>query len=352
MKIMMTKAVTLSAAAMVALGAAALPASAADPKVNWNFAMFGPPKRPYTASIEELAAQVADRTKGDFTIIVQYNEILAPAKEMIDGLKIGAFEAGAWLGYYAPGKNPALTGLDLPFLPFPTLESVRRTFDVYMAHPVLVAELARWDTRYFFAPGTPPNEATGKGKPPTQLSDWKGQRVRAAGILGTAMKALGATPTSMPVPEVYGALERGLLDSVATTLAGFSPYKLYEVCNWYTTNLSGGTPSAVHLVSIKAWNSLPEAYRKAIADSRPIADKAQDDANDAGAIKTIQLYKERGRVAVTYSPEQLAEIRRIAGQLVWDTWVADMNSKGIPGKALLDLLTETARKNAAAAKSS
>lgn len=351
MKSAARNAVAISAVALVVLGATALPAAAADPKVAWNFAMFGPPKRPYTASIEDLAKQVSDRTKGEFTITIHYNEILAPAKEMIDGLKIGAFEAGAWLGYYAPGKNPALTGLDLPFLPFPTLESVRRTFDVYMAHPVLVAEMARWDTRYFFAPGTPPNEATGKGKPPTQLSDWKGQRVRAAGVLGTAMKALGAVPTSMPVPEVYGALERGLLDSVATTLAGFAPYRLYEVCNWYTTNLSGGTPSAVHLVSAKAWHSLPEAYRQAIADSRSAADKAQDIANDEGAKKTIQLYQERGRIAITYTPEQLAEIQRIAGQLVWDAWVAEMKDKGIPGKELLDLLIATSHRYAEMYKS-
>jgi len=336
-----------AALAILALGAMTLPTSAADPKVNWNFAMFGPPKRPYTASIEELAKQVDSRTKGQFTISIHYNEILAPAKEMIDGLKIGAFESGAWLGYYAPGKNPALTGLDLPFLPFPSLESVRHTFDAYMAHPALVSELARWGARYFFAPGTPPNEATGKGKPPTALADWKGLRVRAAGVLGTAMKALGAVPTSMPVPEVYGALDRGLLDSVATTLAGFAPYRLYEICDWYTTNLSGGTPSAVHLVTIEAWDSLPAAYRQAIADGLVSANKAQDEANDAGAKKTIQLYRERGRTAITYTPTQLAELQRVAGRLVWDTWVADMNGKGLPGKALLDLLIETSRKNAA-----
>jgi TRAP-type C4-dicarboxylate transport system substrate-binding protein len=327
--------------AIVAAGSVARAAD--DPKVTWNYAVWGP-KRTFTASIDEMAKQVGELTKGAFTITIHYGEVLVPAKEVLDGIKIGAFESAAWYSAYAPGKTPAQTGLELPFLPFPTLESVRRTFDAYMAQPVLVAELARWNARYLFSPGTTPNEVTGRGAPPHDLSGWKGKRVRAGGILGEAFRALGAAPANVPSPEFYISLERGVIDAIAAPVGGFGPFKLYEVASWYTTNVSGGVPSVVHITTIKAWDDLPAAYRKAITDSVAVAGKAQDSAYEKDNATTIKNYQDRGRTAVTYTPPQIAEIQRIAGGPVWDAWAADMTEKGLPGKALLDFLVTTARK--------
>ena len=51
------------------------------------------------------------------------------------------------------------------------------------------------------------------------LEDFKGMRIRSLGQQGKAMAKLGAVPTSVPAPEVYTSLDRGLLDA-----AGFAYY--------------------------------------------------------------------------------------------------------------------------------
>src|SRR3546814_12282983 len=60
---------------------------------------------------------VEEKSGGNFTIKVHYGEAISPAKENLDGLKIGAFEMASICTGYHPGKNPAMTVLDLPFLP-------------------------------------------------------------------------------------------------------------------------------------------------------------------------------------------------------------------------------------------
>src|SRR3546814_14764115 len=65
--------------------------------------------------------------------------------------------------------------------------------------------------------------------------------VRALGGTGMALKNLGAVPTSVPAPEVYNALERGVFRAAAfPNTYAFASYKLDEISQWYTTNLAPG----------------------------------------------------------------------------------------------------------------
>jgi TRAP-type C4-dicarboxylate transport system substrate-binding protein len=137
-----------------------------------------------------------------------------------------------------------------------------------------------------------------------------------------------------------------VIDAIAAPVGGFGPFKLHEVATWYTTNVSGGVPSVVHVTTIKAADALPAAYRQAIADSIAAAGAAQDAAYEKDNAATLRNYQERGRTAITYSPAQIAEIQRIAGAPIWDAWAADMSAKGLPGQALLDFLITTARRHA------
>ena len=85
----MYRALSLSVA--VALGVlAAIPANAAD-KVTWNFALYGPP-RAVTVTFEHLAKVAKEKSGGNFVINLKYNEQLSEAKDMLDGLKVDAFQ--------------------------------------------------------------------------------------------------------------------------------------------------------------------------------------------------------------------------------------------------------------------
>ena len=109
----------------------------------------------------------------------------------------------------------------------------------------------------------PQYEFMGTGKPPRNLEDWKGMRVRALGGLGDAMKLLGAVPTSVSAPEVYTALERGTFQAASFPFTySFTAYKLHEVSKWYTLGMQLGIVHNSVVLSQTAWKALPTSTRR------------------------------------------------------------------------------------------
>ena len=104
---------------MAAIAAAAMlvaPAANAQDKIAWDIAIYGPP-REVTAPIEFLAKYLEEKTGGKFTLKLHYGESIAPAKSVLDSLKIEAIHGGLVAFGYTPGKVPLHLALDLPYLP-------------------------------------------------------------------------------------------------------------------------------------------------------------------------------------------------------------------------------------------
>ena len=225
----------------LALAALAAPQAAAQgPKVSWNFSVWGN-TRAFTRGIEVISQEVAKRTGGNWTIKVAYANQLSPERENLDNLKIGAIEGAMFCSSYHPGKNPGMTALDLPFLPLDNLDIAQGVYEVFYDHPFIQAEMKRWNAVVIMGALLPQYEFMGVGAPPLRLEDWKGKRVRALGGLGEAMRALGATPTTVPASEVYTSLDRGTVDAASFPFSyAHAAYKLNEISKWYTENLSPG----------------------------------------------------------------------------------------------------------------
>src|SRR3546814_10570731 len=155
---------------------------------------------------------------------------------------MGAVEIAMICTAYHPGKNPAMTGLDLPFLPFPDLDVQQKVHEAYYRHPAVVAEMKRWNAVAVFSNLLPQSEFIGTGAPPKSLDDWKGRRVRAIGGIGEATRVLGAVPTSVPAPVVYTSLERGMVSAASLPFTyNHVAMRLHEISQWYTVNMAPGT---------------------------------------------------------------------------------------------------------------
>ena len=337
----MKKRALLSAFAALGLLAAA-PAQAAD-KVTWNWTIYGPP-RAVSVCLEHLAKVAREKSGGDFVINLKYNEQLGEAKDMLDGLKVEAFQGAMVAFSYAPAKTPLQSVLDMPFLPIPDLVAQERVQDGYQAWQALAEELARWNGWHFMTVMLPQYEFMGTGKPPRNLEDWKGMRVRALGGLGDAMKLLGAVPTSVSAPEVYTALERGTFQAASFPFTySFIAYKLHEVSKWYTLGMQLGVVHNSLVLSQTAWKALPEEYRKILEEARPEAYRLQRLAYEEADKKSFPLFEKRKLEVVKVTPEMREKLIATAGRPVWDQWVAEAEKKGLPGKAALDKVLELAK---------
>ncbi len=343
----MLRKTVLSIAAVTTVAGFAFGASAAEmvdgPSVKWNLSTWGK-ARAFTASVETISKYVDERTGGKFKIKIHYGEALSKSRENLDGIKLGAFQMAMFCSAYHPDKNPTLSGLDLPFLPFPNLRTQAKVHEAYYSHPAVAKDLARWDAKLLMSSLLPQYEFTGVGKPPLTLEDWKGMRVRALGGIGKAMTKLGAIPTTVTASEVYTSLERGTVDAASFPFTyAHVAYRLTDIGKWHTANLSPGANNCPVVVNIPAFNALPDQYKKLLEEAKAPAYEELFVAYEKADTKNFPLMKEKGLQAITYTDDELARFRKVGAQPVWDDWVAEMGEKDVPGKELLDLIMTTAK---------
>lgn len=341
---------TLALAALgtgVALSGAA--AAAVDgPKVAWNLSVWGPP-RAFTAGIEALSKHVEAETGGKFTIRIHYGDALSKGPDNLDNIKLGAFEMAQICTGYHPGKNLGLTVLDLPGLPLVDTDVHARVHDAVYQHPYIKDEFKRWNAMILMSVIQPQSELMGTGEPPTTMEGFKGMRVRALGGTGDALKNLGAVPTSVPAPEVYNSLERGVFRAAAFPYTyAFAAYKVHEIAKWYTTNLGPGANNCPTIVSLPAFNKLPPQYQKLMTESgKAKAYAGLVAAQKAADEKNLAEWQKRGLVAIKYSDAELKKFVEQGARPVWASWVKEVTAKGVPGQELLDFVlaeTEKAKK--------
>ncbi|MFC6637455.1 C4-dicarboxylate ABC transporter substrate-binding protein [Sulfitobacter sp. JBTF-M27] len=326
----------LSGAAVCAISFAFVSEAAAT---EWNVSVWGK-RRAFTEHVEKIAELVSEKTGGEFTMNISYGG-LSKNRENLDGISIGAFEMAQFCAGYHADKNRVVTVLELPFLGVENLEQERAVSRAVYAHPAAAEEMAQWNAKLLMTSPMPQYNLVGTGEPRTTLEDFKGMRVRATGGLGKAFEAVGAVPTSVTATEAYQAMESGVVDTVAFAQHAHLSFGTINQADWWTANLNPGTVNCPVVVNIDAYESLSDNEREALDSS---VEEALDHylANYAELLKRWDaVLEEKGVQKVEIAPEVLEEFRAAAAAPARDAWIADMESQGLPGQELYDLVIKT-----------
>lgn len=307
------------------------------PEVRWTYATWGA-RRAFTAGVEQLAERLSDRTAGRFRIEISYG--LVGAREMLDGLQLGAFQMAHFCAYFHPAKTPSFMVFSLPFLPLGDPAVHVAVADAFMDHPAARKDLARWNAVPYASAVLPQYEFLGRGAPPRHLEDWDGMAVRAGGGIGDAMARLGASLQTVPPTEVFTLLEQGTVDAVSLphTYAHAS-YRIHEVADWYTANLNPGTAECTLAINSEAMQALPAAYRGLLYELKPAYYEAQLAAYAAADAKNLPVFDER-LIRIEYDEASRQAFRKRAAQPVWEDWIAA--NPEIPARDLLDFVLRRA----------
>lgn len=144
--------------------------------------------------------------------------------------------------------------------------------------------------------------------------DIKGMRMRVMqGTIYTDMfKAMGAKTRTMPFPEVYTALQQGLIDGEDNTLEMAVAMKFVEIEKYFTP-LNHTMIVLYILGSGKMWNSLTKEQQKIFIEARDIVEKFAKEAMELDVCQGVGKAKEKYRVNVgkPLTPEELAEFRKV-----------------------------------------
>lgn len=311
------------------------------PQVNWRFSTWGKP-RAFTKGIEHLSKRLEEETGGKFKLKIFYGAALSKSRENLDGLKINAFEGANFCNFYHPGKNPTFMVFSLPFLPLGDWKKSAAVRNELPKLPAMKKDLAQWNAVHYASTLLPQYEFLGKGKPPMKLEDWKGMRVRAGGGVAQAMVALGASRQTVTATETYTAIQRGTMDAVSFpfSYAHFA-YKINEVTDWYTSNLTPGTSECPIVFNKTAYEKLPAQYKKLLDDLKPEVSATYIKAYEAADKKYIPQL-EKSHKKIVYDAATIKKFHEVAGKPVWDKWIADNKGK-FDAQGVFDKVWEIAK---------
>jgi TRAP-type C4-dicarboxylate transport system substrate-binding protein len=320
------------------------------PRIHWDYALWGK-SRAITTYLDNMEKWLPERTGGKFTFQLHWGTISKP-RAILDNLKAGSFQMGSFCASYYPGKLEAHTGMDLPFLPIDGLSMLKSVTHDYYEHPVLQAEMKQWNAKFYMSSLLPLYEIVGKGDMPTSLDGFKGMRIRSLGQQGKAMEKLGAVPTSVPAPEVYTSMDRGLLDAAGFAYYAHKSYRTFELGNWFTTGLAMGSIACGSMFNSDDYDALPPQY-KALFEEFIESDAgypAQIAALDAAELAAPGEFKAAGLKEWKVNPVERAAFEEAGGKPVWQDWAKSMDAAGYNGQELLDTIFASIKKNKAAAK--
>ena len=306
--------------------------------VEWNASLWGK-RRAFTEHVEKIAELVSEKTGGDFTINIAYGETLSKNRENLDGISIGAFEMAQFCAGYHPDKNRLITVLELPFLGVKNLDEEVAVSHAVYAHPAVQEEMAQWNAKLLMTSPMPQYNLVGTGEPRDTLAKFEGMRVRATGGLGEAFEAVGAVPTSVTASEAYQAMESGVVDTVAFAQHAHLSFGTINQATWWTSNLNPGTVNCPVVVNVDAYEALSDEHRAAL-------DESVDEAIAYRALlkRWDEVLAEKNVAAVELNQSEIDAFKAKAGTPTHEAWIADMESQGLPGQELYDLVNATLEK--------
>jgi TRAP-type C4-dicarboxylate transport system substrate-binding protein len=303
-------------------------------KQVWNFNMFGG-KRAVTRGIETVADIFAKESNGDFELKIHYGSALGPEKQIPEGIKIGAFEAGQiCVGYY-PNKFPLLSVMELPFLAPGDLRVRAKVDHAILNHPAIAQEMeVRWDVKFFSPILLPAYEFMGNRRI-QKAEDMKGVKMRISGLNARALEVFGAVPTMVTAPEGYQALDRGTIDMFGFPWTyAFGAYKLHEVSKYATEGLGMSGFMCFQGANKAAYEKLPDNLKKRLSSANDKAIDAMITAYEEADQKWLPEFNKRLEV-VKISAAERDKIAK-GSEKFWQEWAKEQNDAGRPGTEILE----------------
>ncbi len=165
-------------------------------------------------------------------------------------------------------------------------------------------------------------------------ADMKGLRMEAAGPIAIAMKSVGATPMVTSPSEWYMALDRGLEDGICQNYTPLFSLKVHTLLR-YHTDVDFGLLGQAIIMNLDKWNSLPADVKKAIDDLRPWIEKKSVDVSMDQVQDVRKTCEGLSHTFITLKPEEI-KLWTDAAKPMHDAWIAEMEAKGLPGRAVFD----------------
>ena len=237
---------------------------------------------------------------------------------------------------YTPGRFPSTEVFELPFM----VEDARaasyaywKMFEAHMKDTEFkdVHILGTW----VHGPGM-----FHTADPVEKPADLQGMKIRGASrMVNTLLEKLGAEPVGMPVPAIPEALSKGVIDGTTIPWEVTGALKVPELVENHTEFQGPALYNVTFVLAMNkgVYDGLPDDLKAVIdkdsgLDFSVFAGGTQSDSDGPAR----QIAVDRGNNIITISKEDAEANWLPIVAPIYESWVADMQAKGIDGQALID----------------
>lgn len=215
----------------------------------------------FNDKLKVFVKRVNEKGKGKVFIDYKGGPEVAPIQEQAGLVKDGVFD----MTFTTPGYYAGLCPQSVPLYYAPPDPVLLRKIGVTEMMDKIHREKMGVTFLGFIVRG---EHFTIVSKKPITSADFSGIKMHTIPVYTAALTYLGASTTTLSVPEFYIALETGVVDAIPCPTATVPmDYKLYEVAKYILFPPMPITTTGYILANAARWDDLPKDVRKLITDT-------------------------------------------------------------------------------------
>ena len=262
-----------------------------------------PPAHQTARALDQFAADVKKNTGGKAEVQIFGAAQLYKPNQNHPAVAGGKIESAAILSFQWGGTIPEMSVTAIPYLmshaqqlkAFPSSEAAKMLNAKMEAKGVHnIAWIVDANDGIF----------TSSKRLLVKPEDFKGIKIRGLNKLFDAgLEAVGAAPVAMPAPEMYQALQTGVIDAGFTGVQAAFSRRFYEVQKFgAASNIITVYDNLV--VNPQWWNGLPAGVRSGIEAAARKAESSSVPAADGIPAQWIQQLRDKGMEVAVLTPAQ------------------------------------------------
>lgn len=271
--------------------------------------------------------EAAKRTDGRLQVeIITFSEFGLTGTDVLRVMESGLVSIAEVSTGYVSGDFPLIEATDLPGM-VTSLDQSREIYDAWQEKVVapredimggIVYSTFVWGSMYLHS-----------RDPINSAADIAGKKIRVfAPAQARFVEELGGEPLSMPISEVYSALQRGVMDGMITGLNSIKPMTSWEVTP-HITDIGIAPLGAYIVISRKAWDGLPEDIQQTLLSMQ---DEFTDVGWKTGAMEDadgMEIAAANGMtVNVPVNDAFREELFNVSSNVIFPWWVQRAGSEG------------------------
>lgn len=314
---------------------------AADPVVTLKVSNWFPVGHKQDLLLQEWGKELEKRSGGKVKVNYYAGGTLVPAAQSYDAVVKGIADVSNHVLGYSMGRFPFSQALDLPigFPPGPGPTKIANEF--YKKFKPKEFD----DVKVLWFHAMPYGLVHTKTKPVYKLEDMKGLKLRCFGSNAKFVGNIGAAPVAMPMPEVYDALAKGVVDGLLSSYEALQGFRTGEHVKYSTENLDTAYSAAfVVMMNKQKFAALPADVQAVVEQmSSEYIEKFARMWTDIDAAGKDWLVK-RGVKIIPLDDAEEARWFEKGSKPVVEAYVQEMKTKGLPGEEAVKFLRESFKK--------